>query len=78
MSGNFIVKPYDMLKPEYSVEEECAKQGAISYKSQWDRKRKEKIEKYNPYIKKEEPIKSSIDQEQDVYSYSKDLDVYSK
>lgn len=77
-SGNFIVKPYDMLKPEYSVEEECAKQGAISYKSQWERKRKEKIEKYNPYIKKEEPIKSSIGQEQDVYSYNKDLDVYSK
>lgn len=78
LNGGFICRPYDMLKPEYSVNAECAKQGRLSYKQQWDRNRKEQESKYNPYnsADKFEPIVDSNNISTDVYSYNKDFDVY--
>lgn len=37
LTPNFIIRPYDMLKPDYAINEEHAKQGILSYKQLWDR-----------------------------------------
>jgi len=80
LNGGFICRPYDMLKPEYSVSEECAKQGRLSYKQQWERNRKEQENKYNPYsdTSKSDHIVSSNNEDVSVYSYNKDFNVYSQ
>lgn len=79
LNGGFTCRPYDMLKPDYSVSEECFKQGKLSYKQQYERDRKEKENKYNPYtdVNKLNIIKNLNNIEDDVYSYNKDFDVYS-
>lgn len=44
LNGGFTIRPYDLLKEDYSVDEEAAKQGKVSYKRQWLRNKKEREE----------------------------------
>lgn len=77
LNGGFICRPYDMLKPEYSVSEECAKQGKISYKQKWDRDRKEQEGKNNPYSNNSS-VYSLNKSDDSVYKSCDESDVYSK
>ena len=48
LNGGFIARPYDMLKPDYSVSSSAEQQGKVSYKRQYDKnKKKEKAAAYN-------------------------------
>ena len=76
LNGGFTARPYDMLKPEYSIEEETAKQGKISYKKQWDRDRKEKADKQSP-IQQIVNNKNLTTDEFSVYSNNPVTNVYS-
>lgn len=78
LNGGINIRPYEMLKPDFSITAEANRQGKLSYKQQWDRDQKEKEDKYNPYsVQTESPIQdTSIQNDIDVYSYNKDLDVY--
>ena len=75
LNGGFVAHPYDMLKPDYSVDAEAAKQGKISYKRKWNMDKKEKEGKgvYVPEVNDDVYIKP----DEDVYTNCKDLDVYS-
>ena len=75
LNGGFIARPYDMLRPEYSIEEETAKQGKISYKKQWDRNRKEKENKLKNSL---DNSNSLTDDKSSVYSNSPNINVYSE
>ena len=80
LNGGFIARPHDMLKPEYSVSEEANKQNKLSYKQQYYRDQKDKTKNNSTYNfeKLDEPIQStSTSDENSVYNYNKDLDVYS-
>lgn len=78
LNGGFICRPYDMLKPEYSVSEECAKQGKLSYKQKWSRDKKEQENKPISVINNVNNSNVNSNNEfTDVYSYNKDLDIYS-
>ncbi len=76
LNSGFIARPYDMLKPDYSVSAAANSQGKLSYKQQWDRLQKEK-NGTNVYTPNKEPVSSTV-QEDSVYSYNKDFEVYSK
>lgn len=41
LNGKFSIRPYDMLKIDYSVNDAANAEGKLSYKQWWERKRKE-------------------------------------
>lgn len=75
LNGGFEIRPYDMLKPEYSVKEEANKQGKLSYKQQYDRNRQEN--KNNVYSNTQAVEEYSNYENYNVYNYKQDSDVYS-
>ena len=77
LNGGFIARPYDMLKPDFSVSAEANRQGKLAYKQQWDRDNADKNANKSVYNKTVTSPISSQEQENNVYSYNKDLDVYS-
>lgn len=78
-NGGFVIRPYDALRPEFSVNAVANSQGVLSYKQQYDRNRKEREKLYNPYTKTSEyeQVNNSIEENMDVYYESNDLNVYS-
>ena len=80
LNGGFTIRPYDMLKEDYSIEEETAKQGKVSYKKQWERDRKEKADKQTPnsYTVQNNNTQSSIYDDYSVYSNTSSINVYGK
>lgn len=79
LNGGFTARPYDMLKEDFSIEAETARQGKISYKKQWERNRKEQLDKQNAQFT---PIQSTnnksnlTDDYNGVYSNSPSVNVY--
>ena len=69
-----------MLKEDYSIEEETAKQGKVSYKKQWERDRKEKADKQMPNssIQQNNASHNSIYDDYSVYSNTPSINVYGK
>ena len=78
LCDDVVIRPYELLKPEFSVRAETQLQGKISYKEMWDRNCKEQKSNYNPYISKDDNVITSTFEEDDVYNYHGDSDVYSK
>lgn len=74
LNGGLNIKPYDMLRPDFSISEEANAQGKLSYKQKWERDRKENKEKFSTYIP------SNIDQLRSELNiddvYSTDSNVY--
>lgn len=74
LNGGFKVRPYEMLKPEFSVTAEANLQGTMSYKQLYWREQKEKMKQTNPYTADKELIQpTSIAEMDDVYSYDDDI-----
>jgi hypothetical protein len=80
LSGGFTIRPYDMLKPEFSVEAESAKEGRVYYKKQWDRDKKEKEGKAVPLVAQlpESTVEPLSNSDLNIYNNKPDVDVYSK
>ena len=80
LNGGFTIRPYDMLKEDYSIEEETAKQGKVSYKKQWERDRKEKADKQTPnnIMQTNNDTRNSIHDDYSVYSNTPSINVYGK
>jgi hypothetical protein len=87
LNGGFIVRPYDMLKEDFSVDAEAAKQGKVSYKRQWNINNKEREKRgiystntYNDSFKNKSTDNetNSTIEESNVYSNKPDDDVYNK
>ena len=70
-----VVRPYELLKPDFSINEEARKQGKICYKTQWYRKNKDHTDKEILSKAKEYSL---LDNQDGVYSFESDLDVYSE
>ena len=73
LNGGFIARPYDMLKPEYSVSVEANKQNKVSYKQMWERQRKEEkknkqINNDNNDVYNSNGVESTYDENNSVYS----------
>lgn len=66
----FKIRPYDMLKPDYSTNAEARKQGLQSYKEQWDKRDKDRKSKNNQNSSTENNANNP-------YSYGADVNVYS-
>lgn len=77
LNSGFVARPYDMLKPEFSVNDEANRQGKLSYKQQWNRDKKEKDGTNQVYSQYNEAQQSSTESNDSVYNYNKELDVYS-
>ena len=78
LNGGHTARPYDMLKPEYSVKAVANSEGKLSYKQQYDRNIKENKDKYNPYINPNEfNIVTEDNNQSDVYIKDDEFDVYS-
>jgi len=75
LNGGHKVHPYDLLKPEYSVNANCNNQGKLSYKQQYDRDKKENKDKYNPYVNPNNFI-TDDNETSSVYSENNDLNIY--
>lgn len=71
LESNFKIRPYDMLKPEYSISEDIEKQGTFNYKKSWELKNKEG--KDNSKEVKSGVYTSNVD---DVYKVDESLNVY--
>lgn len=67
LNGGHRIRPYDLLKPEYSVGDDCNSQGKLSYKQQYHRNKKEQNEKYNPYAVNKELVQHTDTNIDDVY-----------
>ena len=76
------MRPYDMLKPDFSISAAANMQGRLSYKQQYDRAKKDERDKCSPYIQNEklDPISKTnmIDEFFSVYNFSNESGVYSK
>lgn len=70
-----VVRPYELLKPDFSIYEEARKQGKVCYKTQWERRNKERT---NKEILSKAKECSSLDNQDSVYSFEGDSDVYSE
>lgn len=76
LNGGFNVRPYDLLKPDFSVSEEANRQGKLSYKQQYLREKKKEKDSLNIYNNKSNSVHSdSLDESNNVYSNG--TDVYS-
>lgn len=82
LDGGLPMRPYDMLKPDFSISAAANMQGRLSYKQQYDRAKKDERDKCSPYIQNEklEPISKTnmIDEFFNVYNFNNESDVYSK
>lgn len=78
LSNETNIRPYEMLKPDFSTTAEANHQGKLTYHQQRRRDQKERKSKYNPYsVQTENPIQdTSIPNDVNIYNYNKDLDFY--
>ena len=74
LNGGFKARPYDMLKPDYSVKAAANQEGKLSYKQQWDRLQKE--QKYSQTVKYYDS--TNKDKSDDVYAEDVSNNVYNE
>jgi hypothetical protein len=67
MNGGFTCRPYDMLKPDFSVSATANMENKLSYKQMWNRTKKENKNKNKEVY---------TDKESSVYSNSPEIKIY--